>query len=307
MNERTRPAFPEISLPLLVAFCRTFEEGSFTRAARLLHLRPAAVSRAIAKLEASLGVVLFRRTTRQLRATPAAARYYEEVRPALEKLASAEQLVHERGVVRGRVRISIPTTWGLHRLVPHLEGFTDVHPAVELDLQVSNMVVDFVREGCDLAVRLGRIEDESLVSRKLGEATLGLFASPRYLERRGTPRSVEELAEHTLLPFVLPRAGRTLPWIFTNPDEELLPSGSIRSFDDPHAAIFLARGGVGICQIYHFMVESECKAGDLVEVLPSRNGRKRTFSLVYPKQALNPAVRAVIEFILSRSKRLTDR
>ncbi|EYF08703.1 LysR family transcriptional regulator [Chondromyces apiculatus] len=302
MSERTRSAFPEISLPLLVAFCRTFEEGSFTGAARSLHLRPAAVSRAIAKVEAALGVVLFRRTTRQLRATPAAARYYEEVRPALEMLAGAEERVHERGVVRGRVRISVPTTWGLHRLLPQLEGFAEAHPAVELDILVSNMVVDFVREGCDLAVRLGRIEDESLVSRKLGEATVGMFASPRYLERCGAPSSVEELAEHTLLPFVAPRTGRVFPWIFAGPEEEMIPAGPIRSFEDPQAVIALARGGVGICQIYHFMVEAECREGALVEVLPARNGRKRKFSLVYPKQAVSPAVRAVIDFILSRGR-----
>lgn len=118
-------------------------------------------------------------------------------------------------------------------------------------VQVGNDVVDFHRQGFDMAVRLGRIEDASLVARKLGVGVVGLFASPDYLAKHGPPRSLEDLARHTLLPFVLPRSGRTLPWdIFANPDEEMVPRSAVRvRVDDPQGAIALARGHVGITEL----------------------------------------------------------
>lgn len=298
---------PAASLPLLLAFCRAVETGSFTGAARALHLRPAAVSRAIARLEEQLGVPLFRRSTRSLRPTPAALRYYEQVAPALAQLAQAEAALADDAAPRGRVRVSLPTTWGLHRLIPLLAGFDQAHPDIALDLCVSNHVVDFVREGYDLAVRLGPIEDASLVARRLEDAPLGVFASPAYLARRGAPDTVEALAGHTLLPFVLPRAGRVLPWLFAAPDQEIVPDGPHRVFEDPQAVIGLAVAGLGLCQTYRFMVARELARGALVEVLADRAGRTRRFALVYPRQGQSPAARAVAAWIMDhRSQGLPD-
>lgn len=294
---------PDLSLPLLVAFVETYEAGSFTGAARRLHVRPAAVSRAVAKLEAALGVSLFRRTTRQFQPTVHAERYVEDVRAALTRLADAEAALRGPAVPRGRVRLSVPTTWGLHRVLPSLGALAAALPGVELDVHVGNQVVDFVREGYDLAVRLGPIEDASLVSRRLGTAALGLFASPTYVEARGRPRTLSALRDHALLPFVLPRSGRVLPWLFAGPDESFVPDGVLRCHDDVQGAVALARGGAGICQIYRFMVEDSIAAGDLVELLPARAGRTRTFHLVHPRQGLSPAARAVAEEILARRAR----
>lgn len=293
---------PDVSLPLLAAFCATMREGSFTAAARMLNLRPAAVSRAVAKLEAQLGVALFRRTTRMLRPTPAAERYHAEVAPALDQLARAEATLHARGPLRGRVRISLPTTWGLQRVLPALGSFTRENPGVELDIQVSNHVVDFVREGFDLAVRLGPLHDATVVARRLSDPPLGLFASPQYLKTRGVPQSSDDLAAHTLLPFVLPRAGRVLPWLFANPDREYVPESPYRTLDDPLGVVALACAGVGICQSFRFVVEREVRDGALVEVLPSHGGRTRRFSLVYPKQGLTPPARALVEHILAHGR-----
>lgn len=293
-------AAPDVSLSLLNAFCATVRAGSFTAAARALHLRPAAVSRAVAKLEAQLGTPLFRRTTRSLRVTPAGERYHAEVAPALEQLARAEAALHARGPLRGRVRISLPTTWGLRRVIPTLGAFTAAHPGVELDVQLSNQVVDFVRDGFDLAVRMGPLQEAGMVARRLGDPPLALFASPAYLAARGRPRTVDDLADHTLLPFVLPRAGRVLPWLLANPDRELVPESPYRTLDDPLGLIALASAGVGICQNFRFIVERELREGSLVEVLAAHAGRTRRFSLVYPKQGLSAPARALADHLVAQ-------
>jgi DNA-binding transcriptional LysR family regulator len=276
---------PDVSISMLAAFCATVREGSFTGAARVLRVRPAAVSRAVAKLEEQLGVALFRRTTRSLRTTPAADRYFAEVSPALEQLARAEGALHAKGPLRGRVRISLPTTWGLYRVMPALGAFTREHPQVALDVQVSNRVVDFVREGFDLAVRLGPIDGATLVARRLSEAPLGLYASPEYLAARGTPATVDALTEHTLLPF----------------DREVIPDSAYRTFDDPLGLLALARAGVGICQTFRFVAERDVRDGSLVEVLPAHGGRTRRFSLVYPKAGVSAPARALIEHLLAHA------
>ncbi|MBX7194082.1 MAG: LysR family transcriptional regulator [Sandaracinaceae bacterium] len=300
----TRAALPEASLSTILAFVRTCEEGSFTAAAKRLHVTPAAVSRSVARLEAQLGVRLFRRTTRQLRSTPEGERYRARCVEALAGLAEAEaELRGREGPPRGRVRLSLPTTLGLHHVVAGLAGFTDAHPEIALDVQIGNHTVDFVREGFDLAVRLGRIEDASLVARKLGDAPLGVFASPDYLARHGRPRSLEALADHEQLAFVLPRSGRVLPWLFASPSVEREPRGRVRCLDDPQGLVALAEAGLGLCQIYRFMVTRSLAEGRLVEVLERHADRTRPFSLVYPKAPLAPHVRAVVDWIVRRKLR----
>lgn len=291
----------ESTLPNLLAFCRTYEGGSFTKAAKTLRVTPAAVSRSVARLERTLGTTLFRRTTRDLRPTAAGTAYYAKCAAGLALLETAERdLVEGAATESGVVRLSVGTTYGLHLLLPRLGGFRARHPHIELEAHVSNQNVDFVREGFDLAIRMGAIDDAGLVVRKLGDFTNGLFASPAYLERRGHPRSIDALAEHDAIAFVMPRTGRVLPWLFASPTRELVPQAKLRCIEDPGAGIALARAGEGIFQTYHFMVKGELARKELVEVLKPHGGRTRRFSLLYRKElAPSKAVRAVIDEILS--------
>ena len=300
----------DATLPNLVAFCRTFEEGSFTRAARRLHVTPAAVSRSVARLETQLGAVLFRRSTRQLRPTPQGEAYYAGCAEALRLLAEAEGALaaNAGGAPRGKVRLSVPSTYGLSHLLARMAGFAEEYPQIQLDIQVSNQTIDFVREGFDMAVRLGQIDDAGLVARKLGDATLGLFAGPGYLARRGRPRTLAALLsrkDHDTIPFVMPRTGRVSPWLFAAPNAEAVPDGAIRCLDDPQGLLALARAGLGVVQTYHFMASELVASGALVEILSAHAGRTRPFSLVYPKVAgagggMSPAARAVVSFIMDR-------
>ncbi len=292
------------TLPNLEAFCRAYETGSFTRAARALGVTPQALSRAVGRLERALGVTLFRRTTRSFAPTEEGRRYYELCSQALSLLAQGERdLASGRRAVAGLVRISVPTTYGHSRLLPSLGAFRERHPGVRVEVNVANQNIDFVRDGYDLAIRMGSIEDRTLVARKLGDFALGVYASPPYLARHGAPRTPEDLVRHTCVAFTMPRSGRVLPWSFHPGPKSFVPDAPYRCSDDVLGVITLARAGVGLVQIYDFLVEEDLARGALSEVLSAFRGASRPFSLLYPKGVvLSPAARALKEFIVSAAR-----
>ena len=290
------------TLPNVEAFCRTYETGSFTLAARALAVTPQATSRSVARLEHMLGVTLFRRTTRSLAPTDEAHRYYELCAQALTLLSAGEhELASGRSSPEGLVRISVPTTYGHHRFLPALGMFRERHPRIRVDVHVSNQNVDFVRDGHHLAIRMGKIADKTLVARKLGDFALGVYASNSYLARHGVPRSPAELAKHACIAFLMPRTGRVLPWEFYPGPSTLVPEASYRCADDVLGTIGLARAGVGLVQTYDFLVEDEVARGTLVQVLAPFRGASRPFSVIHPKGTeLSPAARALKAFIIER-------
>lgn len=293
------------TLPNLEAFCATYETGSFTAAAKALSVTPQAISRSVSRLEGALGVSLFRRTTRSLAATDEARRYYDLCVQAITLLAEGERgLQAGRRAPGGRVRLSVGTTYAHHRLLPALGEFRLRYPGVAVDVHVSNHNVHFVRDGFDLAIRMGDIDELGLVCRKLGSFALGVYASPTYLARHGEPRRPEELARHTCITFLMPRTGRTLPWLFGGQPDKLVPAATYQCSDDFLGAVTLARAGVGLVQAYDFVVEADLARGALVEVLRPFRGQSRPFSLVYPRDAaVTRAARAMIDFIVATAPR----
>ena len=289
------------TLPNVEAFCRTYETASFTKAAQSLGVTPQATSRAVARLEAVLGVTLFRRTTRKLAATDAARRYYEHCARALTLLDEGERALSRGagGVAEGRVRLSVPTTYGHHRLLPALAAFADRYPEIRVDVGISNRNIDFVADGFDLAIRRIPVNDKTLVARKLGDFSLGVYASRAYLARHGAPKSPADLAAHRCIAFVMPSSGRVLPWTFAD-GESIVPDGRYRCSEDVLGVITLARAGVGLAQAFDFLVERDVESGALVEVLAAHCGMRRSFALLYPKQMQrSPAVRAMIDFVVT--------
>ena len=289
------------SLANLEVFCRTFELGNFTRAAVDLGLTPQAASRALGRLEAQVGATLFRRTTRKLEPTGAGRAYYARCRQALDLLATAQrELASETGGERGVVRISVGTPWAHHQLLPRLAAFARAYRNIELVVQIDNRNIDFVRDGFDLAIRLGEIRDQTLVARKLGEFALGIYASPDYLAERPAPRRAADLANHRCIGFVMPGSGRLLPWELAG-DVSLTPPTALRVQGDVLGTITLARAGAGLVQTYEFAVARELERGELVEVLASERGAARRFSLLYPKGVVQPlAVKKLVAFVTKR-------
>jgi DNA-binding transcriptional LysR family regulator len=287
------------------ALVAVVDHGSLTAAAVALSTTPSVISRAIARLESRLGSQLLRRTTRRISLTEAGRAYVEQARAAFHLIDDAERAVQgEAGVLTGQVRISVPTTYGHYRLPGLLRDFMQRHPQVRLEVNIANRNVDLVAEGFDLAIRLGPLPDSGLVARKLEDAALCVVASPEYLQRHGTPSSLDALARHVCLPFVMPSSGRLAPWLFRNgtDDVEWLPESRITVSDDVLGVVSLAQRGAGICQTYDFVVEEPLRAGRLVEVLPALRGRSRMFSMIYaPHRRLSAAARALIDALAAPS------
>ena len=290
------------TLPNLEAFCRTFETGSFSKAAQASGVTPQATSRSVARLEHALGVTLFRRSTRSLSPTEEARGYYERCARALALLSDGERQLSKRGgIAEGQVRISAPTTYGHYRLLPGLARFAERYPKVKVDVGLSNQNVDLVSGGFDLAIRRGTIADKTLVARKLGDFPLGVYASSAYVARAGTPKTLEDLARHECVSFVMPSSGRPLPWAFAG-GKSFLPKARYRCLEDVLGVVGLASAGLGFVQVFDFLVEEQLQRGALVEVLAHLRGPGRAFSLVYPKAVkATPAVRALIDFIVQQA------
>ncbi|MDO7895883.1 LysR family transcriptional regulator [Pseudomonas citrulli] len=294
--------FEDLQLGSIELFCLAAEAGSFTAAAQVAGVTPAAVSRSIFRLEERLGSRLFVRTTRSIRLTEAGRTYFEQCRQALTQLVEAQQeMMGAQAVPSGPLRISLPTTYGHHRILPLLPAFRALYPQVSVDVHLSNRNIDFVAEGYDLAIRVRAQPDSSMIARLLEDARLVVVASPDYLRRAGTPRTLEDLDAHECIQFELPSNGRRISWLFRveGQEREVFGQGNYTCSDDVLGGVTLARHGAGLFQTYRFIVEQELADGRLVEVLQPFAGRSRPFTLLYPHGRYMPQrVRAFVDFLL---------
>jgi DNA-binding transcriptional LysR family regulator len=247
-------------------------------------------------------VRLFARTTRQVRLTDDGRAYYAQCRAALDRLHDAEREIGERQrVARGVVRISLPTPFGHHRVLPLLPRFRERHPEVDIEVHLDNRNIDFTADGHDLAIRGRTPPDSGLVARKLVDAELVVVAAPAYLHHHGTPTRLGDLERHECLQFVLPSTGQLIPWLFRDDgvDVELATAGGIACSGDLLGMVTLARHGGGVVQTYRFIVEDDLASGRLVEVLQPYGGRSRPFSLLYPANRHMPLrVRVLVDFLV---------
>jgi len=294
--------FDDMRLASIELFCLAAEQASFTGAASLAGVTPAAVSRSIGRLEERLGVRLFVRTTRQIRLTDGGRRYYDQCRNALLQLVEAErEVTGAQAAPAGPLRISAPTPYAHHRLLPLLPRFRQLYPDVTLEVHVSNRNIDFAGESYDMAIRGRDPVDSSLIARKLEDAELVLVASPAYLKRAGTPATPDALQGHECIQFDLPSTGRRIAWPLSIDGKtvEVTTSGGYTCSEDVLGIVTLARSGAGIVQTYRFVVEEDLKAGTLVELLAQHGGTTRPFILLYPHaRHLSLRVRTFVDYLL---------
>ncbi|KMN22312.1 LysR family transcriptional regulator [Pseudomonas helleri] len=293
--------FDDVQLGSIELLCLAAETGSFTAAANLAGVTPAAVSRSVARLEERLGVRLFVRTTRQMRLTDSGRLYYQQCRQALTQLVDAErEVTGQQSQPSGLLRISVPTPYAHYRLLPKLPAFRRLFPDVQIDVHISNRNIDFADDGFDLAIRGKAPTDSGLIARTLEEAELVVVATPEYLREAGTPTSLEALAKHDCIQYQLPSSGRNLPWAFQRDGQwvELETSGNCACLDDYLGAVTLVKHGAGLMQTYRFTVQQALERGELCEVLSAFGGARRPFILLYPHARHVPQrVRAFIDFI----------
>jgi DNA-binding transcriptional LysR family regulator len=285
-------------------FCKAAELGSFTAAAEFFGVTPAAVSRSISRLEKRLGVRLFSRTTRSIKVTNEGELYWKECQLALERIAEAERAITgAQTVPSGLLRISVSAAYGTYRLLPLMPKFTEAYPQIEIELSISDKIIDFVEEGFDLAIRLGIQRDSRLVAYKLEDVFLGVFGTPEYLKKNGIPRSLNDLEAHDCIQYISPNTGRPLMWIFKDDqgNEIDYPIRSrMRILNDALGCIAWVNAGGGLYQTYRFAATDAVARGDLVEVLQDRGGRSRPFSILYPQNRhLSAKVRAFVDFLRS--------
>ncbi|HVJ52510.1 MAG TPA: LysR family transcriptional regulator [Aliidongia sp.] len=248
----------------LVAFVRTVDAGSFASAARQIGASPSAVSKSVARLEQRLGVRLLQRSTRALSPTAEGAAYYERVAPHLRAIEEAEDIVQVPATVRGLLRVTVPTTFGRPLITAWAGSFLDRYPDIKLEISVTDRRVDLIRESFDIAVRIGELQDTNLIGRSLGILHYVLAASPRYIERRGAPGSIDDLRQHACLRYLF--AGRPLPFTFAD-GMQLVPDGPFDT-DDAQYLIDAALEGAGIAQFMRLAIKDDLAQGRLRIVLP---------------------------------------
>ena len=296
--------FGDILLGSIELFCLAAESGGFTSAALAAGVTPAAVSRSISRLEKRLGLRLFVRTTRSVRLTDAGRVYFAQCRQALAQLAEAErEVMGQQALPSGTLRISVPTTYGHHRILPLLPAFRERFPDIRLHVHLSNRNIDFVEEGYDMAVRVRAQPDSTLIARHLEDADLVVVATRKYLRKAGTPRTLDDLAAHECIQFELPSSGRRISWLFkeNGKDREVFADSAYSCSDDVLGGVTLAKSGAGLFQAYRFVVEKELADGSLVEVLKPFAGRSRPYTLLYPDGRHVPLrMRVFIDFLMAQ-------
>ncbi len=283
----------------LESFVAVVEAGQFSAAAERLGLGKSVISRRISELEEHLDARLLQRTTRRLSLTEAGREFYPRALQLLEDLAEAEQSVSSgQQALSGRIRLATPLTFGLLHLAPLINRFLQTHPRVELDLDMDDSQVNLIQEGVDLALRIGQLEDSSMIALPLAPVRALLVASPDYLARHGTPETPEQLRAHPALCYsnlpdpqklrLYDRQGRksrvTLkPRLLANNGDLLLGAAS---------------AGLGICISPTFLAYQAIVEGRLVPILRDWSLPGATAYAVYPSRRFVPQrVRALVEFL----------
>ena len=246
-------------------------EGSFAAAAKALRLTPSAVSRSIARLEQRLGVALVRRTTRSLALTREGQVYRDRMTAIFGDIHDAESSLHMEGEgPRGLLRINASPSFGMECLIPILPRFGERHPAVDVDLTLTDDIIDLVEERADIAIRIGPLRDTSLRAKKLGHSAMVVVASPDYLARRGAPETPDDLDGHDCLRFSFRRSVDS--WPFRVKGKLVQRPAQGRFFGNSGEVVrHMAVAGAGIARHGRFHVARDLREGRLVEVLADYN------------------------------------
>ncbi|MGV6394351.1 LysR substrate-binding domain-containing protein [Pseudomonas caspiana] len=252
------------------AFARVVETGSFTKAAETLHMSKTSVTQLVQQLEARLRVKLLNRTTRKVNVTADGAVYYERVIRLLADLDDAEtSLSAAASLPRGRLRVDVPSPLAALILIPALPEFHARYPDIQIDLGVSDRMVDLIGDNVDCVVRGGEMTDQSLIARRLGDLQLGVYAAPDYLQRLGVPEYPGELedSQHRIVGFLWARTGKAMPYAMRREGESVRTHGRyVLAVDDGNAYIAAGLAGLGVLWLPDYMARPHLASGALLQV-----------------------------------------
>jgi DNA-binding transcriptional LysR family regulator len=290
-----------MELSELNAFVKVVQTASFTKAAELLRTRKSHISRQVSQLENELGVRLLERSTRALRVTEVGRDFFERAVAILDAVQDAEQFAQSvQGEPRGVLRLTSGVEFGMLAVGRWIDGFLARHPQVSVEVDLTARVVDLVHEGFDLAIRVGPLDDSRLSARKLGEVRYGLYASPGYLKRFGTPQEPAELVQHPALVFNGGSHGNA--WFLRRDDDvrEIAVNARLRA-NNNYVLLDAACSGRGIAQLPVLIADPCVARKQLVPILSSWHITSVPVYAVFPSNRyLSPKVRAFIDHAVER-------
>lgn len=280
-------------------FVRIVEANSFTRAAESLNLPRASLTATMQNLERHLGAQLLQRTTRRLSLTPEGERYYEQCAAILAAIETAEAgfLGDAARRMQGRLRIDMPGALGRAIVLPRIGEFRRAWPGIDLSIGMGDRLVDLTAEGIDCVLRVGALQDSSLVARRIGLMRFTIAATPDYLARRGTPLAIDDLAGHDGIVHFSGRTGRPFDWELQDGSgvRKVAMKGGI-AVNDADANLACALQGLGLAQLACYQLRGH--AGKLVEVLPDAAPTPMPVSLVYPQGRIaNPRLQVFADWV----------
>ena len=287
-------------LNAISVFCKVIETQSFTQAANQQNISVAMASKLVSQLEEHLKTRLLQRTTRKIVPTEAGMLYYQRCQAILLDLSEADSSISNMATsLQGNLLISVPRDFGLLYISPNLPKFIELHPNLHVEIEFEDKRVDLVAEGYDLALRIGYMQDSSLVARKISSAPMHFVASPSYLEARGTPLTPDDLEYHQGL--LYKSSLNQVHWQSTKANQ--VQRYKIQSkvvSNNGMALLEMTKAGLGISNSPSFFVKDALASGELVEILSEYKQKPLDIYVVYPNRRHLPAkVRAFIEFLAS--------
>ena len=287
-------------LNAISVFCKVIETQSFTQAANQQNISVAMASKLVSQLEEHLKTRLLQRTTRKIVPTEAGMLYYQRCQAILLDLSEADSSISNMATsLQGNLLISVPRDFGLLYISPNLPKFIELHPNLHVEIEFEDKRVDLVAEGYDLALRIGYMQDSSLVARKISSSPMHFVASPSYLESRGTPLTPDDLEYHQGL--LYKSSLNQAHWQSTKANQ--IQRYKIQSkvvSNNGMALLEMTKAGLGISNLPGFFVKDALASGELVEILSEYRQKPLDIYVVYPNRRHLPAkVRAFIEFLAS--------
>lgn len=280
-------------------FVQVVDRGSFSLAATALGMTPSAISKAMSRLEARLGVQLLHRSTRKLRLSAEGQLFYERSVRILADLGEAEREVAAAGTPSGRVTVNASVSFGHHVLVPLVPRFLARYPQITLDVVLTDRIVDLFEERTDIAIRWGELPASDLVARKLGETRQVIVAAPSYLAAHGTPKTPKQLESHIRLGWTYRRTVSGWPLLFDSRVISLPVSGPVRA-SDGETLRQLVLAGVGLARLSRYHVQADLDAKRLLPLLEKYNPRDLApiHAVYMGKPGRVPTrIRAVLDFL----------
>ncbi len=290
------------ALQAYTAFVRTFEAGSFSAVAREMGISQSGVSKQIAALESSLGVQLFARTTRRLQPTAEALKLYEHVRQLLNAVEHLKASSGKKAVASGTLRVTMPSSYAQRKIIPKLDRFMAEFPEVELDIHLTDEIVDLVEEGLELGVRIGHLAASTLMARPIGISEQMLVASPEYLEINGWPEVPGDLASHSCV--LYGSSTRWTRWEFESETgrHAVEVKGPVR-VNDPDALAALVLAHRGIAMIPDWAIEDEIRTGKVKWLLQDSYPIPAPINIVYPQtRFLSQRARSFIDYFVNENR-----